>query len=257
MTTPTQQTTAATATYVYGIAKAETEIDDDVLGVGDPPSMVSLVRHGDIAALVSQISPDKPIGSPEDLTAHARVLDGVASEAPVLPLRFGAVLADTDAVVSELLAQNHDGFLTALRQLDGMAEFVVKGRYREAVVLREVLDENEDARRLRAELAGTDETATRDQRIALGEMINNGVAAKRAGDTQRVVEALEKEGFTTGVREPSHELDAAHVACLAELDRQGDLERLVSKLADDWGDRVDVRILGPLAPYDFVITEQE
>lgn len=257
MTTPTQQTTAATATYVYGIAKADTEIDDDVLGVGDPPSMVSLVRHGDIAALVSQISPDKPLGSPEDMTAHARVLDGVAAKAPVLPLRFGAVLTDTDAVDSELLAKNHDGFLTALREFDGKAEFVVKGRYREQVVLREVLDENEQARKLRADLAGTDEMATRDQRIALGEMVNTGVAAKRVEDTERIVDALESNGFTTGLREPTHELDAVHVACLADIDRQADLERLVGEYADDWGDRIDLRLLGPLAPYDFVITEQE
>ncbi|WP_198602342.1 GvpL/GvpF family gas vesicle protein, partial [Rhodococcus opacus] len=81
-----------TGVYVYGIVPADVEAEDDAVGVDD--SRVSTVRHGDIAALVSEISVDRPIGKPADLQAHAHLLDGVARVAPVLPLRFGAVLTD-------------------------------------------------------------------------------------------------------------------------------------------------------------------
>ena len=60
---------------------------------------------------------------------------------PVLPLRFGAVCASDDAVAGELLGPHYDEFAAALRQLEGHAEYVVKGRYVEHAVLREVLAE--------------------------------------------------------------------------------------------------------------------
>ena len=48
--------------------------------------------------------------------------------------------------------------------------------------------------------------------------------------------------------------DAVYVACLTELAKQGDLEETVGRLAQEWSGRIDIRLLGPLAPYDFVVT---
>jgi Gas vesicle synthesis protein GvpL/GvpF len=46
------------------------------------------------------------------------------------------------------------------------------------------------------------------------------------------------------------------VALLAEVDRQGDLEAIVEKLAENWNGRVEFRLLGPLAAYDFVVSSK-
>lgn len=92
--------------YVYGIVPADVEAEKDAVGVGDGP--VSIIRHGEIAALVSEISVDRPLDKPEDLQAHAHLLDGTSRVAPVLPLRFGAVMTDVDAVEEELLATHAD-----------------------------------------------------------------------------------------------------------------------------------------------------
>lgn len=56
-----------TGIYVYGIVPADVETEEDAVGVCDGP--VRLVRHGDIAALVSDISVDRPLGKPVDLQA--------------------------------------------------------------------------------------------------------------------------------------------------------------------------------------------
>ncbi|RBM18372.1 gas vesicle protein GvpFL [Prauserella sp. PE36] len=245
-----------TVAYIYGIVPADVESDPEARGIGDPPSEIAVVRHGDIAALVSHISSDKPIGKPEDLTAHAQVLDATAGVAPVLPLRFGAVVSDEDAVTSELLAEHHDEFASALRELDGKAEYVVKGRYDEQAVLKEILQESEDAARLREAVKEKPEDAARNDRIALGELINNAIAAKREVDTRKAVEKLGELGVTVNVREPTHERDAVYVACLAEVARQSDLEKVVGELANAWEGRVHMRLLGPLAAYDFVVTKQ-
>jgi hypothetical protein len=241
-----------TACYVYGIVPADVEPTPDARGVGDPPAKVQVVRHGRVAALISEVDTAQPLGRPEDLMAHEELLDGTAAQAPVLPMRFGAVMTDSKAVAEELLAPHEADFAAALHQLEGRAEFIVKSRYHEQAILREVLSEDPGAAELAEQTRGEDEDATRDARIQLGEMINNAITAKREEDTRAIGDALASCVRQSSVRNPSHELDAANVAVLAETSRQEEIEDAVAELAKKWKGRAEVRLLGPLAPYDFV-----
>jgi Gas vesicle synthesis protein GvpL/GvpF len=240
--------------HVYGIVPADVELVDDSRGVGDPPGRVHVIRYGRVAALVSEIGLASPLGTPEDLRAHAQILDAAAAEVPVLPLRFGAVMTSGDAVTEELLVPHHDDFAAALTELGGHTEFVVKGRYVEQVVLAEVLAQVPEAARLAGEIEGMDEAASRTARIQLGEIINEAIAARRLADTETLGDAVAPYCAASAVREPAHELDAVNLALLIEVLRRADLEQAVADLAQDWQGRVELRLLGPLAPWDFVQT---
>jgi gas vesicle protein GvpL/GvpF len=247
---------AARGCYVYGIVPEDVELDSAAEGLGDPPAKVQLVRSGEVAALVSEIDLAHPLGSPEDLMAHERLLDSVAPEVPVLPVRFGAVLTDHTAVAQELLGSNHDEFLAAIDQLEGRAQYVVKGRYVEEALLAEVLAENPAAGKLREQIrAAGGGDATRELRVQLGEVINEAVTAKREADTRRAGEALAPVVVASAVREPSHEMDATNIAVLVDMDEAEEFERAVGELANDWEGRATVRLLGPMAAYDFVVTD--
>ena len=237
--------------YVYGIVPADVELTGDVRGVGDPPGRIQLVRHGNLVALVSEVNLTRGLGTPDDLRAHAQVLDTAVIEVPVLPLRFGTVMATKDAVAGELLAVYQEAFAAALKQAEGRAQYVVKGRYVEQVVLAQVLAEIPEAARLAEEIRGKDPNATRHARIRLGSVINNAIIAKRTADTRALAEVMAPHCVASVVREPTHELDAVHLALLADITRQDDLEQALSDLASDWEGRVEMRLLGPQAPYDF------
>ncbi|TDD51023.1 GvpL/GvpF family gas vesicle protein [Nonomuraea terrae] len=245
------------ASYVYGVVPADLKSPPETEGLGDPAGKVRLVRHGEIAALVSDIDADEPLGRPGDFLAHERLLDATAAKAPVLPFRFGGVVANADAVVAELLEPHHDEFLAALRELEGKAEFIIRGRYVERAVLAEILAENAEAESLRQAIRGRPEELTRDERIRLGEIISAGIEAKRDFDTQQLLDRLSGHYEMAFVREPTHEQDAVHVAMLARTSEQGRLEETLTAFGERWEGRVDLRLLGPLAPYDFVVTDQQ
>jgi Gas vesicle synthesis protein GvpL/GvpF len=245
-----------TGIYVYGIFPADINVTADQKGVGDPPGSLRVVRSGDLAALVSEVDLTRPLGSPEDLRTHKDLLDSSAAAMPVLPLRFGAVLPSEEAVARELLEDHHDEFAQALSELDGLAEYVVKGRYVEQAVLDEVLSENRQAAQLRDKIRGKDADATRDARIQLGEIINDAVAAKREQDTRAVGEQMAGHCVASLVREPTHERDAVHIAFLVDASQEKDLEQIIEGLAETWAGRVGFRLLGPMASYDFVGTTQ-
>jgi len=240
--------------YVYGIFPGDVQVESDVTGVGDPPAGIKAVRDGDLAAVISTVELDRPLGTPEDLRAHKRILDRSATEVPVLPMRFGAVLSDEDAVATELLQANHDEFAAALREIDGRVQYVVKGRYLEPAVLAEVVSENRQAQQLRKEIKGADPAATRDASIRLGEIVSDAIEAKRADDTGLLTERMDGHCVASAIRPPSHELDAVHVAFLVEQGREDELGQVIDRLATDWDDRVNLRVLGPMAAYDFVVT---
>ncbi|MEU5867288.1 MULTISPECIES: GvpL/GvpF family gas vesicle protein [unclassified Nonomuraea] len=242
------------ASYVYGIVPTDVEVEPGTEGVGQPAGEVRLVPFGQIAALVSDVEVDRPLGRPKDLQAHQRLLDQTAAEVPVLPFRFGAVLTDSDAVVEELLKPYHDQFADALQEVEGRTQYVVNGRYDEQAILREILRENGEAADLRQQIAGLPEDATRNERMRLGEIIEGTIADKREVDTAAVVDELSDVCEQLVVREPAHERDAAHVAALVERGKTAEFEQAVDELTRRWSGRVEVRLLGPMAPYDFVGT---
>jgi hypothetical protein len=247
-----------TGCYVYGLLPGDVELNSEVLGVGDPPASVRLVRAGDdLAAMVSDVDLSRPFGNPEDLRAHKEILDSAALGSPVLPVRFGTVLTGEDAVVSELLEPHRAEFAAALDELEGTAEYVIHGRYVERVILAEILSQNAAAAKLADQIRAANPDATRDLRIRLGELINEAVAARREKDTRQLLPSIGDQCRASFVRQPTHELDAVYVAVLADLDKADELEKAVRDVASAWRERTELRLLGPMAPYDFVAADRE
>jgi Gas vesicle synthesis protein GvpL/GvpF/Lsr2 len=158
--------------YVYGILPADIEIAAEMPGIGEHPGLLRVICSDGLAALISEVDLSERLGSPDDLRTHSEILDATATEVPVLPLRFGTVLANEDAVADELLAARHDEFADALEELEGRAEFLGKGRYVEEGVPGEVLPGNEPAGRRPDNTQGKDPAPARGAGSELGDIIN-------------------------------------------------------------------------------------
>jgi hypothetical protein len=242
---------AAPACYVYGIVPADTDEPPDVEGVGDPAAPVLLVRHHRLAAVVSEIDPSRPLGTPGDLLGHARVLDSLAAaRTAVLPFRFGAVVRDIEAVTDDLLAPQEEPFLAALGDLTDLAQFTVRGTYRQERVLREIIDGRQDIARLRERIATLPADATHYERIQLGELVAQELTARGRADAEHLLEVLSP--LAAAASGPQGTSDQpVNAAFLVPYDRWKEFEHAVNDLAAAWNGRLDLRLLGPLAPYDF------
>jgi hypothetical protein len=241
----------AGARYVYGIVPPDAEPPRDAEAVGDPAGEVSLLRHGAVAALVSGLRPDAELGNRRDLMRHSRLLDGLALSTPVLPVRFGSVLADAGAVIDELLAPHHDSLEAALSALRGRAQFTVKARYVEDAVLREVVAEEPTVARLREAVKDLPADAGYYDRIRLGELIVRAVERRREVDAEALFDQLSPYAAAVVWRPASTEEGIADAALLVDHDGWPALERAVEGIARRGAGRIRMRMLGPTAPYDF------
>lgn len=259
----TRQTTAAGAAatvdldsglFLYGLVPGDVEmVDPSAHGLGDPAGPVTVIRHRDVAALVSEVPRDVRLGRPDDLVGYQELLDGIAGAAgvPVLPVRFGTVLSSREAV-GELLAARHDTYRAALAELDGRVEYLVRARYVGEALLSRVVADDPGIAALRDRLRGQPAGAAVDLRIRLGEQVHRAVEAHRGADTERLVRALAPYALAHSTQPPRHEQEAGRVAFLVERSRGEGFEEAVTALADEWRAWASVRLVGPAAAWDFV-----
>jgi len=171
------ETTAAgnRGTYVYGIVRAGTSLDS-VAEAEDGLPDVRLIESGDIAALVSA-GPER--ASREVVLGHGRVLEAVLDGSPVIPLQFGMVLKDDDAVHDEILEGHHDELAELLERLDGRVQMTLKVYYHEDAVVADILSANPKLAELREAIQGRSEDESRPQRIKLGQPYRGRVGRRR------------------------------------------------------------------------------
>lgn len=220
---------------------------------GGPDGAVALVRHRQVAALVrpDQRWPVRP--TRQDLLGHARLLDRLAETDPVLPMRFGTVLASPAAVEAEVLAPHHDAFVAGLTRLAGQAQFMVAARYVMDAIVEQVLVEQPALLRLHRRLlggAGTDPM----HRMRLGELVARAIADQRAADTAALAAALRPYATAGRVLDPAGagEDGVAELVALVEHRHREAFETAAEHLARRWHGRVRLRLRGPMAPYHFV-----
>lgn len=237
------------ATYVYGVVRAGCALPGELKGLGGAP--VELVEHAGLAALVSAAPTDRPLGTRDDLFAHERVVDGVAASATVLPMRFGGVI-ERSGVTDELLGEHAATLAAALDELDGHVQYSVKGRYERDVVLREVVAADPEIAALRERVQQMPEDASYPDRLRLGELVVAALEGLAQRDGQGVLERLSKLATATVPREPSDPEQMLDAAFLVNRERAAEFERAVDQVGAELAGRASFKLLGPLAPYDFV-----
>jgi Gas vesicle synthesis protein GvpL/GvpF len=239
-----------TAAYVYGIVPAQARMPADLTGI-DGQSCQVTGPCGPIAALVSPMPAERPLGTAKDLRTHAQVIEAVARSSAILPMRFGGVMAGEDAVQSELLEPYQEDFADRLARLRGCDQFTVRGRYEGDIALREVVAEEPDIRRLSERLRDRDELASRGGNIQLGELVAQALERKRQADTDVLAGTLAAHAAAVAEHPSGPPEIAADMAFLVPRQRRRRFEGAAEELAQHWQGRIRLRLVGPLPPYDF------
>lgn len=238
------------ATYVYGLIRSDAELPQHLSGLG-PSGRVTTIAHRRVAAIVSDMPTDRPLGTRDDLIAHEQVLDAVAQQCAVLPMRFPAVVEEA-GVVDELLAPHEERFVEVLTRLDGMVQFTLKARYERDVVLREIAEDDDEIMALRERVRELPVDASYYDRIRLGELVVGEMERRRNDEGSAVLERLRPVVAAISVRPQTQPDEVVNAAFLVARDHVEAFDEAVDEVGRDLDGRIRFRLLGPLAPYDFI-----
>lgn len=238
--------------FVYGVvdAAAAERLPEGIRGVDDAP--VELVTHGSTAAIVGALPIADRRGRRDDLLAYARVLDTVAEHAAVVPVRFGSVMADSDQVVAELLAPREGELAATLAELAGRRQYRLRATYVEESVLAEIVAADPRIRELRERTRDLPAEAAYPDRVRLGELVAHAMEYRRERDGADLLDAVQPHVVETVPGAISGRNDVVAASFLVDEDSRQAFEDALEVLAEASHDRIRMRLVGPMAPYDFV-----
>ncbi|WP_431683162.1 GvpL/GvpF family gas vesicle protein [Kitasatospora sp. KL5] len=235
------------AVYVYAItADTHPAQLQEMTGVGSPPEELRVLAESGLKAVVSE-APEGLRARRRDLMAHQAVLEQLMDEGAVLPLRFGAVASDEQEVLG-VLREQVDSYRERLAALDGCAEYLVKAACEEEALLRQILRDSAEARRLNEESRQSSDPAPK---MRLGELLAGEIQARNRSAAAAAIEALRPLAREVYENEPAGN-DFVSGSFLVEKTRQDDFRSAASELARLWGEDYTFRVHGPLPPYSFV-----
>ena len=232
--------------YVHGVTR--TGERGAIEGAG-----ARAVVDGELAAIVTDAAGDTRAA--DLMRRHWRVLEAIAEQATVVPVQFGTAMAGEEAVAGQFLAPRRHSLESQLASFEGKVQLTLKGTYDEAVLLRSIIEGSPHVARLRERVRGLSEAAGHFERVRLGELVAAEVDQVRARDAEALHARL--DGLAVAIsREPASGLQAAvNSAFLVERGRADEFAGAVDAAAQELGDRVELRLLGPLPPYSFVAEE--
>lgn len=224
---------------MYGVGRA-TAAAPSCRGLVDAP--LDVVRHGELAAIVSSIPSTMVRARRRELIRHSDVLQAAFERDTVVPMRFGTVFPSGEDLVADLLEPRHDALVGLLERFGGLAELTVRAFFIEQAVLAEIVREDREVARLRG---GAD-------RLRLGEAVAAALAGKREGEANRIVSRLVPHARDVVVEERQAELEILRAAFLVERDAIEKFDSTMNSIARERDGVVRFKYTGPLPPHHFV-----
>ncbi|CAM5701041.1 GvpL/GvpF family gas vesicle protein OS=Streptomyces tendae OX=1932 GN=GUR47_01315 PE=3 SV=1 [Streptomyces tendae] len=176
------------------------------------------------------------------------MLSEVGAGGCVLPMRFGSVAPDDEAVTG-VLAERAEHYAERLGALDGRVEYNIKASHVEEAVLHHVMAQNPEIRAL-AESNRKAGGGTYETKIQLGERVAAAVKDKEAEDATTLERALEPVADAVSVG-PESTGWLANVSFLVKREAADEFLAAVEQARGSMP-HLEVRVNGPLPPYSFV-----
>jgi hypothetical protein len=246
-------------TYVYAVIPAA-DADgwpEEVPGIDGPSAPVRTIVEGDLAAVVSDLAPDHIPGRREDVDNHRAVLGQAIERGTTIPMRFGIVMPDDDAVRERLL-ERHGGELGELvDELDGRVQMTIKAFYADDALLRDVLAANPELAQESAALSQSGDPAAQARLVQVGELVSAAVEARRSEVESALVDQFAGVAEDVQVDPPSSERSALNAQLLIRRDRRPELDEKVHELGEALTGVIGFRYVGPLPPFSFTSVSLE
>lgn len=109
----------SSARYIYAIVPHNARPPARLTGWSGKP--LAAVTWCDLAAITSTVSSGEPRPTPDNVLRHATIVERLREDGPMLPVRFGTVLSDVEAVRAAL-AQRYPVLVADLERLGSNIE---------------------------------------------------------------------------------------------------------------------------------------
>jgi hypothetical protein len=239
--------------YVYCIIECGEPRSFGKIGMGGRGDEVYTVHYRDLAAVVSQAPLQVYDPTRENALNHEHVNEVVMIDngfTPV-PMSFGT-LFKTEEDTIEFLKDTYDALRDVLQKMKDKLEFGLKVNWDRDSVLAEIENENEELRRLKAEIESNQQTSTYFARMQLGRLVEQALADKSDSYVREIYEKLRDTAIAARDNKVIGDKMIMNAAFLVARENQERFDKKVHEIGKQYEGKLTFRYTGPWPPYNFV-----
>ena len=239
--------------YVYCIIEAGEPRTFGKLGIGGRGDDVFTVHYRDLAAVVSRAPLIVYDPTRENALTHEHVQEVVMNEhgfTPV-PMSFGTLFKTENDTV-EFLKDTYDALRDVLQKMKGKLEFGLKVNWDRESVLREIEEENEEIRRLKAEIQTNTQSSTYFARMQLGRLVEQALADRSDSYVREIYDHLRDAAIASRSNKVIGDKMIMNAAFLVARDQAEHFDVKVHDIGKKFEGKLSFRYTGPWPPYNFV-----
>jgi hypothetical protein len=227
---------------------------------GEPPSYkvkgleaaaVYAIDSGGLRAVVSDTLSPRVRPERRNITAHQAVLHRLMEQETVLPMRFGVIARNAEAV-KKLLETNRKSIKEHFERLHGRVEMGLRVSWDTSNIYEYFVATHPVLREERDEVWNKSNDVHRDRKVELGRLYESLRTADRNDCTQKVKEVLMDYCEDIVENPVKREKDVMNLACLVERKHMDEFAKGVFQASKLFDNVYLFDYTGPWAPHNFV-----
>ena len=239
--------------YVYCIIESSEPRTFGKIGIGGRSDEVFTVHYLDLAAVVSRAPLIVYDPTRENALTHEHVQEVVMNEhgfTPV-PMSFGTLFKTDDDTV-EFLKDTYDALRDVLVKMKDKLEFGLKVNWDRDQVLREIEQQNEVIRRLKAEIETNTQSSTYFARMQLGRLVEQALVDRSESIVREIYDHLRDAAIASRSNKVIGDKMIMNAAFLVGRDQAEHFDAKVHDIGKKFEGTLSFRYTGPWPPYNFV-----
>ena len=252
---PTQDTgdKATSGVYVYCIIECAEPRGFGKIGIGGRNDEVYTVHYRDLAAVVSRAPLQVYDPTRENALTHEHVNEVVMIDngfTPV-PMSFGT-LFKTEEDTIEFLKDTYDALRDVLQKMKDKLEFGLKVNWDRENVLVEIEKENEELRKLKAEIESNQQSSTYFARMQLGRLVEQALADKSDAYVREIYDHLRDAAIASRHNKVIGDKMIMNAAFLVPRENAKFFDEKIREINARYEGKLTFKETGPWPPYNFV-----
>src|SRR6059036_731536 len=252
-TTATGESKGSSGVYVYCIIECDEPRNFGKIGIGGRGDEVFTVHYRDLTAVVSHAALQVYDPTRENALTHEHVNEVVMIDngfTPV-PMSFGT-LFKTEEDTIEFLKDTYDVLRDVLQKMKDKLEFGLKVNWDRDSVLAELEQENEELRRLKAEIESNQQSSTYFARMQLGRLVEQALADKSDSYVREIYDDLRETAIASRSNKVIGDKMIMNAAFLVGRAKADLFDEKVREIGRRYEGKLTFRYTGPWPPYNFV-----
>ncbi|KAM3092788.1 GvpL/GvpF family gas vesicle protein [Phormidesmis sp. 146-35] len=235
--------------YLYGIFPTPGPQSLELEGLDKQPVHSHTVDG--FAFLYSEAQQERYLASRRNLLGHEKVLEQAmhAGHRTLLPLQFGLIIEDWEAVTEQLTAPHSKSLEHLFDKLAGRREVSVKLFWDAAAELRTLMDEDETLCSQRDRLEGR--SLGMEEIVSIGQLIEKAMSDRKRTVIQAFQDALNPLAEAVVENDSLTEAMIYNTAYLICWDDEATFSAQVEALDQQFDQRLKIRYNDFTAPYNF------